>query len=119
VSGLLVVCSFIAYWWLFWNRVCRTLPFGFMYLVVAAPLVSFALLPIAMDYSRYLAWMAWNMLFLIAITREKYPLHTEKFISSAQRAGTLLFAWRWSTLTGPLNFWDGAPYKVRVLFRLL
>jgi hypothetical protein len=69
LSGLLVVWPFIAYWWLFWHRVCRTLPFGFMYLVVAAPLVSFALLPIALDYSRYLAWMAWNMLFLIAISK--------------------------------------------------
>jgi hypothetical protein len=85
LSGLLVVWPIIAYWCLFWIRArCNPLPFGSAYFVMVAPLITFALLPIAMDYSRYLAWMTWNMLFLVAVITERYPSHMERFVSSAE-----------------------------------
>jgi hypothetical protein len=118
LSGLLVLWPIIGYWCLFWISTRRNpLPFPSVF-VVAAPLVTCALLPIAMDYSRYLAWMTWNMLFLVAAITERYPTHTGNFVSSAESAGSLLFAWGWSSLTGPLNYWHGAPSNVRALFHL-
>ena len=121
LSGLIVVWPVVMYWMFFSATEIKALPVSALTktVIIASPFVGFLLFPIALDYGRYWGSITYNMLLLVAFVELSYSFQTEKnFFSSLESSGMLLFVLGWTAVTGPLEFWGGAPTVIKTIFQL-